>query len=162
MVNGHLCICELNASNCLSNVFSAAPWGRGGAEEARNHWHTQLPSAYEKMISAKQKMFRKLEMLIYLHIFLTSQINRNAYKANPYLFATTTTKNKHWSWVGGKMWLSVYSQKHHKQTCKQVCWEKVRYISPSHMFPSILDIPICHEQSIPSPWPLSISRTGKP
>lgn len=31
----------------------------GGEEEARNHLNTQLPFAYEKMISAKQKNVQK-------------------------------------------------------------------------------------------------------
>lgn len=103
-----------------------------------------------------------METLIYLHTFLTSQISRNAYKANPYFFETKKKKqtNKHWSWGEDRMWLSVYSQKPPQANL----WTgllKVRYIRPSKC--SLLsDRSICHEQSIPSPWPLSISRTGRP
>lgn len=54
MVNGHLCIHELNASSSLSNVWKLRV--KKEVEDARNHWNTQLPSAYEKMISEKQNV----------------------------------------------------------------------------------------------------------
>lgn len=47
--------CELNAQ-AVFPLWSALWGGGGGKKETRNHGNIQLPSAYEKMISAKENM----------------------------------------------------------------------------------------------------------
>lgn len=64
--------------------------------------------------------------------------------------------------VCGRMWLSVYSQRNSTSKLANRSVERKLGISAIPKSPSILDIRICQEQSIPSPRPPSISRTGRP
>lgn len=142
-----------------SNVFNASWEGKGGGSKEPLKYSATLCLWKDDL--CKPKMFRKMEMLIYLHTLLTSPINRNTYKTNAPFF-TTTTKKKTLSRVYGRMWLSVYSQRNSTSKLSNRSVERKWGISAIPKSPSILDIRICQEQSIPSPRPPSISRTGRP
>lgn len=161
---GHILVNEhLWAESIKLSFHCVQPHAGRGKEGKRKQGTTKIlsyPLIWKNDFCKRKKKYRQMWIFIDLSSFLTSQINRNNYKADDPTFCN---RNQTLKWGKEQVVIkNLLTKKSHKWTCYSFV-ERKEVISA---LPNVPSQPryahICQQQTTSSPWPLSNSRTSRP